>query len=137
MLNNRRYKTTKGDDTIKKHYQVIENILELLNTIEEGILYAQSQIAELLYEEAFTILQDTMEGISCIESALEPMKSELIDNNIDILFIDLKEKVGKVVDSKAQEQQSDLEGQISKEIFPIFLRWKEEMEKTLKPYIVS
>jgi hypothetical protein len=92
---------------------------------------------ELRYEEAFVVLQDVAQGIECIESAMEPFISEVVHNNIDTLRINIKEKLGKIIDSNEQERYINSKIQISEEILPTFIDWKEEIEKVLKPYIVS
>lgn len=78
-----------------------------------------------------------MESITCIESALEPFENELPANNIDTLFVSVKEKMNIVIGYNQKEQHVNLEDQILKEILSTFFNWKEEIEKTLKPYIVS
>ncbi|WP_069998865.1 hypothetical protein [Cellulosilyticum sp. I15G10I2] len=120
-----------------KYYDVMERLLELLNTLEEGILHIQSQLKELQYEEALFILQDVMEGIASIENALEPMASNLAKNNIKELENDLITAIAKTVASYEQENEINLEKQIEQGVTPTFMRWKEEIEGILQPYIIS
>lgn len=122
---------------MEKYQEVIEHTLELLSTIEEGVLYAQKQALELNYEGALTILQDAMEGINCIENAIEPMKDELAANNIDTTLMTLKDKLSALIEHNGRKQPTDLENQVSKVILPCYISWKTEVEKTLKTYIVS
>lgn len=122
---------------MEKYYEVIERTLQLLETIEEGFDYIQNQVAELRYEEAFTILQDIMEGIDSIERAIYPMKDGLVENNIDILAVSVRESMNKTVSIYEQSKEVDLENQMAKEIFPAFRSWKEEIERVLMPYVVS
>ncbi|SNS48924.1 hypothetical protein SAMN05446037_101165 [Anaerovirgula multivorans] len=122
---------------MNKYYEVIQQILPLLDTIKEGILHIQNQLVELRYEEALTLLQDAMKGIASIDSVMQPIYDELPENNIDTLFVVVKESMNKAVDSYEQGSESNLENQIEKEVLPSFKAWKEEMEKVLKPYVVS
>lgn len=120
-----------------KHIEVIQQIFPLLDTLEEGILHIENQLKELRYEEGLMMLQDVMEGIASIESAMQPMDGELAENNISILLLDVKKRINGVVTSYEQGKEINLENQITQELFPAFLNWKEEIEKALKPYIVS
>ena len=122
---------------IYKYIEVIQQILPLLNTIEEGILHTKHQLAELRYEQALVMFQDVMEGIASIENAIYPMKNELPKNDIESLFIALKEGINNAISSYEHSKETNIENQISEEVLPAFLTWKQEMEKVLKPYAVS
>ena len=54
-----------------KNIQVVKHIFPLLQTMEKGINHIQKRLSELRYEEARTVLEDTMHGIICIERQLK------------------------------------------------------------------
>jgi len=122
---------------IKKYYEVIEKTLSLLDTMEEGITHIKIQLSELRYEEAFNIQQDVVEGIASIENAIEPMFPKLQENNIESMTAILKENISKVVACYERGEGTNLHKQVEEIILPAFKNWKEELEKVLKPYIVS
>ncbi len=105
--------------------------------MEEGSEHAQNKMAELRYEEAFIILHDIMEGIVSIKNAIQQADKELPQDNIIILSAPIKEGMSKAVSCYEQGKESDLYEQIAKTIIPDFRHWKEEIEKTLGPCIVS
>lgn len=115
----------------------MERTLELLNTMEEAIFHIQNQLVELRYEEVFVLLQDMMDGITSIENAIAPMESELPENNMINLLSTVKENMDKVLNSYEHDKVSILEKQMSEEVLPSFLNWKEETGKVLRLYIVS
>lgn len=123
--------------SVKKYYEVIEKSLQLLETIEEGLIYIQKQLEELRYEEGFTVLKDAMEAIVSIESAIHPMKDGLQENCLDVLAVAIKESMKKAINSYENGKELDLGEQIEKEILPSFMKWKEEVERVLNPYILS
>lgn len=120
---------------MKKYYEVIRQILPLLETIEEAILHIQKQLKELRYEEALDLLEDSTIGIASIEKAMQPMMPELQENNIASLIARLKEKIDNAVNIYEKKKEENLQKQIEGEILPAFTEWKEEMDRLLKPYI--
>ena len=121
---------------MNKHIEVIHNILPLLSTIEEGLNHIKMQISKLRYEEALGLLQDSMLGIASIEQSLEPI-SEIPKEKISYLTTDLKNSIVKIVENYEKGKQELIENQMEKDVIPAFLSWKQELENTLKLYILS
>ena len=122
---------------MKKYHEVIERILQLLETIEEGFIYVREQLEKLHYEEGLVVLKDAMEAIGSIESALHPIKAKLPENNLDVLTLTIKRNMDNAINSYEQGKEVYLVEQIEKEILPSFLTWKEELQRALKPYVFS
>lgn len=122
---------------MKKYYEVIEKTLQLLETIEEALIYIQKQLDELRYEEGFTVLKDAMEAISSIESAIDPMRDGLPENSLNALAAAIKENMDKAINSYEQGKEVNLVEQIENEVLPSFMSWKEEVERVLNPYMLS
>ncbi|AKL93778.1 hypothetical protein CACET_c02620 [Clostridium aceticum] len=120
-----------------KYIEVMKQILPLLETIEEGFSHIQNQLTELRYEEALAMLQDVIEGIASIDGAMKPIYEELMENNISNLSLLLKESISKAIHKYKRGKEINLEIQVQNEIIPVFTDWKREIEKTLKPYVVS
>jgi len=105
--------------------------------MEEGINHISKQLSELRYKEAFNMQQDVVDGIASIENAIQPMKPELPENNIENLTAKLKENISKIVACYERGEEINLEKQVEEIILTVFKNWKEELEKVLKPYIIS
>ena len=120
-----------------KNIQVVKHIFPLLRTMEKGINHVQKQLSELRYEEALTVLEDTMHGIMCIEKVIQNMQEMLPDSQIDVLTTKIKDCMRKVVDNYENKTESNLEEHIEKEMLPIFSDWKAEIEKSLSIFSVS
>ena len=103
-----------------KNIQVVKHIFPLLRTMEKGINHVQKQLSELRYEEALTVLEDTMHGIMCIEKVIQNMQEMLPDSQIDVLTTKIKDCMSKVVDNYENKTESNLEEHIEKEMLPIF-----------------
>jgi len=122
---------------MKKYHEVIERILQLLETIEEGFIYVKEQLEKLHYEEGFIVIKDAMEAIESIENALKPIKAKLPENNLDVLTLTIKRNMDNAINSYEQGKEVYLVEQIEKETLPSFLAWKEGLERVLNPYLFS
>ncbi|MBU3180654.1 hypothetical protein [Clostridium psychrophilum] len=119
------------------YIEVIYNILQLLSTIEDGLCHIKRQLSELRYEEALGLLQDSMIGIMSIENVIEPMIPQLKENNIEIIGVTLKENIGNFIAIYEVKREVYLERQMEERILPVFRKWKQELERVLRPYVVS
>ena len=108
----------------------------MIDTIEEGLNHIKVQISELRFEESLGLLEDSMLAIASIEQSLEPI-SEIPKDKISYLTTDLKNSILKVVENYEKGKQELIENQIENDVIPAFLGWKQELENTLKPYILS
>lgn len=121
---------------MEKYHEVIKRTLELLETIREGIQHIQEKLLELRYEEALIMLQDIVEGVASIESAIEPMMTEFVENNIESLTTILKENVSKAVGSYENGKEINMERLAEEGILLAFKKWKLELERVMKAYII-
>lgn len=122
---------------MEKYYEVIERILQLLETIEEGYIYIKEQLEKLHYEEGFIVLKDAMEAIESIENALQPIKDILPENSLDAFSAAIKNNMNKAINSYERGKEVYLAEQIEEEIYPTFMTWKKEVERILRPYVNS
>lgn len=119
---------------MSENIEIINNILPLLSTIEEGLQHVKQLLSELKYEEALGFLENTMIGIGSIDDAIKPMQPELEENKIEPLGTALKASMDVVVDTYEIEKEEELENQIDK-VIETFANWKQEIERILTPYI--
>lgn len=119
-----------------RYVEVIQNLLPLLSTIEEGLVHIKKQLSELRYEEALSLLEDCLQGIASIEAALQPM-TKLPLEKVFSLTSSLKATCEKVVETYEKGNQEQAGNILDTELLPVFLEWKSELEKTLTPYITS
>ena len=78
-----------------------------------------------------------MLGISSIEDAIQPMMPELEENKIEILSVTLKESISKILETYKDGKEIDLATQVEERVLIAFQYWKEEIERVLRPYVVS
>lgn len=122
---------------MEKYYDVIERTMELLETINEGLLYTEKQIEELRYEGTFELLKDSKVAIESIEKALAPLKSEFTKNSIDELYNNMIDSFNEIIENFEENKKMEIGIQIKEEVVPEFGEWKEEIIRILNPFILS
>ncbi|WP_053955791.1 hypothetical protein [Inediibacterium massiliense] len=116
--------------------EVIQKTLDLLETMEEGIVYVKEKLEQLNIEATITVMTDLITAFIEIEKSITPIL-EKQDNKIK----EATYKLRNALDTMVKEYETT-KGQKSVEIMqlniePAFKNWKKELEKTLRPYIVS
>ncbi|KXZ40438.1 hypothetical protein SAMN05661008_00006 [Alkalithermobacter thermoalcaliphilus JW-YL-7 = DSM 7308] len=112
--------------------EVIKQTLDLLETMEEGMDYVKAKLGELNIEATVTVLTDLIEAFTEIEKSISPIIKNLSEK---------EDKLRKAFDIIVKEYEIS-KGQKAYEIMqftlePAFKNWKQEIENTLKPYILS
>jgi len=120
-----------------RYREVIERILELLDTMKEGLDYVQVQLTELKYEEALVVIKDIVDALDSIYNSIQPMESQLPENNLVAFTASIKYNLDNVIKSYEQGKEAYVSEQIEKGIVPSFLVWKKEIERVLRPYVIS
>jgi len=120
-----------------KYREVIERILELLDTMKAGLDYIQLKLSELKYEEALIVIKDIVDALDSIYNSIQPMESQLPENNLVAFTASIKYNLDNVIKSYEQGKEAYVAEQIEKGILPSFLVWKGELERVLRPYIIS
>ena len=117
--------------------EVIKYTLDLLETMEEGMDYVKVKLGELNIEGTVTILTDLITAFTEVEKSISPMMDELPENQIS----EKSDKLRTAFDMIAKEYETS-KGQKVYEIMqftlePSFKNWKQELENTLKTYVLS
>lgn len=117
--------------------RVIFNILNLLEIMEEGLMYVKQKIMELNIEASITVMIDTIDAFYAIEGTINPMLDQLEENEI----LQKTDELRRKLDIMAKEYEKD-NGQKFYEIIqlslePAFKKWKEEIELSIRPYVAS
>lgn len=122
---------------MEKYYEVIERTLQLLETLEAGLLHSQNLITNKQYEESFHMIQDITEGISTIEEVLVPVYEEVQDrSNLEFLGSNFRTFLSTTIKCYEEKTTERLEVSL-KGTLANYKLWKEELEKTLQPFLLS
>ena len=111
---------------------IIVRVNDILVTVEEGFNHIVKQTAELRYEEAFTLLQDLLLGISSVEEAVFSSYDLGSNKAMKDVDADFKESISKAVKFYEEKDESRLEGHFRDELLPLFKAWNLELGKIIK-----
>ncbi|MGF7184468.1 Zn-dependent oligopeptidase [Desulfitispora alkaliphila] len=116
---------------------VINNTIELMKTMEEGIDYVNKKFNELKVEETINMLIDLTEAFTTIEGAVSPLIVKFEENEIESKNEELKSALEILLKDLEQTNGKKAIDIMKLHLIPKFDAWKEEMTRVLKPYIVS
>lgn len=117
--------------------EVIKYILDLLETMEEGMEYVKTKLGELNIEGSVRLLTDLVSAFTEVEISISPMIEGITENKI----LEKADKLRSAFDTIVKEYENP-KGRKAYEIMqftlePSFRNWKQELETILKPYILS
>ncbi len=117
--------------------EVIRKTLDLLETMEEGLTYIKEKLKELNIEVTMPILADTINAFSTIEESANSFLKDATSGDM----AENTDKLRKAFNFIVEEYEND-RGQKALEIMqltlePAFKSWKAELERVLRPYIIS
>lgn len=115
--------------------EVIEQIIGLTNTMEEGIQHIEQQIEELRFEESIMLLQDVVKAVATVQKATTPLLQNLPDSRVHPLTKDLMEGVGLFVEKYQAKEREEMKQVFSEKVVPVYREWKDELQKILQPLL--
>ncbi|QGU00402.1 hypothetical protein SYNTR_1808 [Candidatus Syntrophocurvum alkaliphilum] len=122
---------------MEKYYEVIVRILELLETMDSGLEQVKLKTEEGKFEETLMMFNDLVVGYSSIESAMQPMLEKLPENNLENKSQKMRDSVDQMVATYENKEPAKGLELMKSSLLPAFQEWKKEIEKTIKPYILS
>jgi len=122
---------------MNQQIDVIKQILELMNTMAEGIAFVKGKLDQQSPEEAVNVLLDTTNAFATIELALQPILSKLPENSIQEKIDRLRSALATMVSEYEQNQGRKGQEILQFNLEPAFKNWQTELEQVLKPYILN
>ncbi len=116
---------------------VIKNILNLLETMEEGIVYIEGKLEDLELEETTNVLSDIIGAYSAVESALVPLIDDIGENQIEIKSDIFRGQLDTLVMDYERNNGQKAYEILNASVKPAFEAWREEIEISLRPFVVS
>ncbi|SHG54183.1 hypothetical protein SAMN02745221_00447 [Thermosyntropha lipolytica DSM 11003] len=116
---------------------VVQNILELLGTMEEAFAYTRDKLEALEIEATTGVLHDTMEAFLTIENSLLFMSPDLAAGRIKQATDKLRDAFSLIVQNYEEERGYKALEIVRTSLEPAFRYWKQTLEEELRPYVVS
>lgn len=120
---------------MNKQIEVIKQIIELMNTMAEGISYGKGKLNQQSPKEAIIILVDTTNAFATIELALQPILPKLSANSIQEKMDRLWSALATLVSDYEENQGRKCQEILQFNLEPSFKNWQAEVEQVLQQHI--
>ncbi|SHK39210.1 hypothetical protein SAMN02745227_02163 [Anaerobranca californiensis DSM 14826] len=123
---------------LDNYIEVFHLTYDLSNTIDEAFV----EMVELLESNSSlkfeNIIRDILEAINVIEESLDLVLYELPLHQFEEHTIDFKNILAHLnIQIAFDGDTNQFKEQINSEIYPIYLKWKKELDKIILPFIIQ
>lgn len=122
---------------MEKYIEVLTRILELSDTLQEGIEHIQLKLAEEKIEDAKILLHDVAEALEAIDQSLSPIEEELPDNSFNYLIYNLLKEIKEILILIEGNQMEMAAERPAKKLIPTCQAWKQELQKVIGPLVLQ
>jgi len=116
---------------------VLNHVLELLPTMEQGMDYIREKLKEEKPEACIAILGDLIEAFEGVEESILPLLNKLEAPGYMKKHDRLKEAFAEMVEEYENNQGAEAHALMEDSLYPAFIQWKEELEENLRPLTAS
>lgn len=120
-----------------KYGEIFRRLLDLSDTVLEGLEHMEKQLAEIRYEESFVLLQDIVTGIDSIEKSLQPFVNDLSPNKLVIYIIEMEKEINELVSCYENYDIVKIKDGVTSKVLPGYLQWQQELKHMLEPFVIS
>lgn len=120
-----------------EQFQIAGDIINLSNTIMEGLEHIKSRIVDGYFEDTYYLLEDIINAIASIHKATEPLLPLLGDNQIEQYTEQLTHLIDEMTNNYQAKQIEKAKIDMQLVLIPAFKEWKNELERCLSNYIAS
>lgn len=116
---------------------VLNQVLELLPTMQEGMDYSRDKLKESKAEECIAMFGDLIEAFEGVEESILPLLNKLEAPDYMKKHDHLKERFADMVKEYESNQGTEAHTLMEDFLYPAFIDWKEELEENLRPLVAS
>ncbi|MFA9558929.1 hypothetical protein ACERII_16585 [Evansella sp. AB-rgal1] len=120
---------------MEKYIEVMKQSLELTETMLQGLQHIQKLIGEGKHEQTIITFEDVLSAYSTIENSIKPIKDKLECEQQT--STNLNHILELVVNRYEEKDYYKVQEVMQFTLIPQVKKWKEELENTFHPYIVS
>lgn len=125
----------KTDYNLINSFHVMSQLLDICDSIEEGLDYIVATISDGDYNNIFRVILDILKAHTAINLQMSKFSKFLSENNLISVNEEFKNSLLKVAEYFNNEEWVLFESHLVQQVRPCFLSWKKEMDSTLSPYI--
>lgn len=118
---------------IEKQIGVMQQALQLTETMLEGLNYIKQCNTNGMYSYSHGLLDDTIVAFGSIQRAFSVITDVEEENNLNMLT----EQIEQALATTLVKVTQGTDGELDKEVLPLIMQWKKEMERVFHPYILN
>lgn len=117
---------------MEKYLDVMNGILDLSDTVVDGLKHIEKQLDEIRYEESFAMFYDVVEGISSIESSMNTFYDKLPENKLNVYMDEMKKEISLVITCYQNSEMKDFKTGIKSKVLPSYINWQNEIKRVFQ-----
>jgi len=122
---------------MRNNFEVIQQSLDLAETLQSGIEYIRTGFAQGRFEEMLPMLQDVTKAFISIQQALAGRKADMTSRFLNDHTLKIQNGLTQLVSAYEMMDWDQARKAMEYEVIPGFLQWKEEIERHYRPIVVS
>ncbi|MFD0824984.1 hypothetical protein ACT8ZR_04875 [Neobacillus sp. M.A.Huq-85] len=121
---------------MEKYNDVMKRILDLTETMEEGLTHIHNQVNEGYFEASVPLLQGVITAFASIEKSILDINN-LRQVDFKEVFQNLRQGFNVLTESYEQGSGGKALEILQFNVLPISKKWKAALEQSFEPYLVS
>lgn len=125
----------KTDYNLIGSFEMMPQLLDICDSIDEALNYVVAKVSNDEYREVFGVMLDMIEAFTAINLQINTFSRFLSKNDLFPNSENLKNGLLKVIQHFNNEDWPLFKSQLTEQVVPSFLMWKNEMHTVFSPYL--
>jgi len=122
---------------IVEQYQIASDIINLSDTIMEGLEHIKQRVSEGYLEDTYYLLEDIINAVASIHKATEQILPVMGENHIEEYTQHINHLIDEMTNNYKEQRIEKAKTDYQLVLIPAFKKWKNELERCLSDYIAS
>lgn len=123
--------------SVEKQQQVMKHALELVETIQEGIIHIKNELISGKFSETMNLFEDVVLAFTSVESAINQLDEDVKTDQLVEATEKVKKAIELVVDQYEIGNRTSMQEIMQFTLGPSVKQWRTEMENNFHPYILN
>lgn len=122
---------------MEKLLPVMQQGLELAETIEEAVKHVERLLKEKHLEEPLYLVEDIISAFASVQRSLAQVKTACSMEKVDQEAVKVQQALEQTVFSFEAGNRLKIEGMVERYLKPAVQAWREAMEQTFRGYVTQ
>jgi hypothetical protein len=122
---------------MEKYNDVLKKSTELLETVQEGLLYTLKRLNEGHFEDTIYLFEDAVEAFSVIERSLNVIPKDILNEDVTELTAKVKNAIELIVSAYELKDDAKVKEILQFSLIPRCKKWNEALADTSARFFVS